>query len=54
MTNLELHIEHKFKVLKHLGVHLSETDIERIKSGKTETHVDNIARDIIFQYWDED
>lgn len=55
MMNLNQFIAYKIKILtKHFCVRLSSEQIDRLKSCKTCSEVDNVARSILGHYFGED
>lgn len=55
MMNLNQFIAYKIKILtKHFCVRLSSDQIDRLKSCKTYSEVDNVARSILEHYFGED
>ena len=55
MMSLDRFIAYKIKILtKHFCVRLSNEQIDRLKSCKTCSEVDNVARSILNHYFGED
>ena len=55
MMSLDRFIAYKIKILtKHFCIRLSNEQIDRLKSCKTCSEVDNVARSILEHYFGED